>query len=48
MIQVTQVSIPPVGSKTPESPAARSLFSLSKPHGLSGTTLSPREEGSVR
>jgi hypothetical protein len=48
MIQVAQVSAPPVESETPESPAVRSLFSLSKPHGLSGTTLSPREEGSVR
>ena len=48
MIQVTQISVPTVGSKTPESPAVRSLFSLSEPRGLSGTTLSPREEGSVR
>jgi hypothetical protein len=48
MIQISQISPPNAGAETPESPAERSLFSLSVPHGLSGTTLSPREEGSVR
>jgi hypothetical protein len=48
MIQISQVSSPVLGAETPESPAERSLFSLSVPRGLSGTTLSPREEGSVR
>ncbi|MFM1953558.1 MAG: hypothetical protein RL187_767 [Actinomycetota bacterium] len=44
MIQVSQVSVPKVGPKTLESPAERSLFSLSEPHGPSSTTLSPERK----
>jgi len=48
MTRISQISSPVTGAETPENPAERSLFSHSVPHGLSGTTLSPREEGSVR
>lgn len=44
MIQISQVSALTMGPETLESPAERSLFSLSAPLGPSSTTLSPERK----